>query len=384
MNRANKDIGGTVRSPRAIVRVGPWGSQQSVTGWVNCEVVNNNLSGADTFHVTFATSMLPKGFDVNWFSQQQDMYVEILMGLPADPNNYTASDLTSLIFGQVDRIEYDPVNFLLDLSGRDLTRVFIDTKSTVKYSLLTSSQIATTLAQKHGLTAKVTQTKVPVGKYYDLDHVTMTDERSDWDLLLYLAQVEDFEVYVRGQTLYFNPKRADVRATQPVANPYVIEWIQPTAPNMAPSANVQTLQFTRALTVSRGIQVLVRSWNQRQAKGFTAAWPSSPKTTQIGKATPFGNSQVYVRTFPNLTQDQALQKAKALYEAIVQHEMRFEAELPGDVILDTGTTIQVTGTGTAYDQTYYPDSITRRMEWDGGFTMVVTAKNMAPETQAFL
>ena len=64
--------------------------------------------------------------------------------------------------------------------------------------------------------------------------------------------------------------------------------------------------------------------------------------------------------------------------------MKLKAELPGDTILDTTSVIQVTGTGTAYDQIYYPDSISRYMHWDGGFSMTVSAKNFAPDSQATL
>jgi hypothetical protein len=359
--------------------VGPWGGLVRMTGWIQAEVINNNMSSADTFHVTFATSRLPAGFDANWFSTQHDMYVQIYMGNVSDPENYSTADLTSFIFGQVDSIEYDPVQHTLDLTGRDLTRVFIDTKSTQKYPNLTSSQIATNLAVAHGLTPNVAQTKGLVGKYYEIDHVTMTDERSDWDLLLYLASVENFVVYVRNQTLYFQPKQ--VADTQ---NPWVVAWQTPTSDQNYVAANVESLNFSRGLTVSRGVTVTIRSWNHKQAKGFTVSFPSGAKSIQAGKSAPFGGAQNYVRTFPNLTPDQALQKAKDLYNQIIAHEMKLSFEAPGDVILDTTSTIKITGTNTAYDQNYFPDSIARHIAFDGGFSMHVSAKNHAPETQAAL
>lgn len=372
------DVTDTSRAPRGIVRVGPFDALVNVSGWVTCEVINNNQTSADTFHVTFATSDLPDGYDVAWFASQKDMFVEIYMGIPKDPKNYSISDLTQFIFGQVDAIEYDPVNFVLDLSGRDLTRVFIDTKSTKKYPELTSSQIVTKLAADHGLTPKVTATTTQVGKFYEIDHVTMTDERSDWDLLIYLASVENFSVYVRGKTLYFGPKPAITQDT------YRIDWTPPSPTVAYPKSNAIALHLSRSLTVSRGIIVVVRSWNAKQKKGFTAFFPKKAKSIGVGNSSVFGAAQTHVRTFPNLTQDQADQKAQALYNQIVAHEMRLSAELPGDTILDTTSIIRLNGTGTAYDQIYYPDVITRRLDWDGGFTMSVTAKNAAPESQVSL
>lgn len=375
---ANPDIGNGLRAPRCIVNFGPWGQQVTMPGWVSVEVVNNNLTSADTFRVVFATNLLPKGFGPDWFAKQQDAYVEIFFGFPADPSNVDQSELKSFIFGQVDRIDWEPSTASIELEGRDLTRVFIDTRSTQKYQQLKASQIATNLATAHGLTPQVTETKTLAGKFYEIDHVNLQDERSDWELLVYLANSENFVTYVRGKTLYFGP-RPD--ASQ---DPYSIRWVNPTAQNGSPQANVQTLHFSRALTVSRGIQVVVRSWNSRQSKGFDAYFPSRGKAVQIGKATPFGNSQVYRRTYPNLTQEAADKKAKEIYEGIVAHEMRLEAELPGDVILDTSSVIEVTGTETAFDQRYYVDAITRRLDFEDGFTMSVRAKNSAPESQAVL
>jgi len=376
----NTTLGGTKRTPRAIVQIGVWGNQIDINEWVSVEVSNNVLSSADTFRVILSSSSLPAQdmYSLDWFSRQKDLYVKIYMGLPKNPENYSISDLTQYILGQVDSMEFDPVNFTLELTGRDLTRMFIDTKSTEKYPNLTSCQIAMNLARAHGLNFNVAETTQPVGKYYEIDHATMTDEKSDWDLLLYLANIENFNVWVSGDTLNFEPKPDTENA-----DPYVIQWNQPGELKYA-TANVQTIQFTRALTVTRGVSVIIRSWNQKQAKGFTAYFPSEGKSTQIGKATPFGQGQTYVRTIPNLTQDQADKRAQSLYEQIVVHEMRLSAELPGDNVLDTSSVIRVIGTNTSYDQTYYPDSITRRMDWDGGYSMHVSAKNMSPETQALI
>ncbi|MFD2271423.1 hypothetical protein ACFS07_10485 [Undibacterium arcticum] len=38
------------------------------------------------------------------------------------------------------------------------------------------------------------------------------------------------------------------------------------------------------------------------------------------------------------------------------------------------------GTGTAFDQTYYPESIVREMDLTGGYTMTIKAKNHSPQS----
>ncbi|SDR37698.1 Phage protein D [Paraburkholderia fungorum] len=360
------------RQPRGAVKV----NGELITGWLDFELDNNTYYAADTFRCKFAGALLPVDRNAIWFSNQQDMFVELFIGFPKDVNSFSPSDLTSWIYGQVDHIEIDPVTNTIDVDGRDLTRVFIDEKTTQKWPNQTSSQIATALAKKHGLTPVVTATTTTVGKYYEIDHVNMTDERSEWDILNYLADLEGFKVWVRGQSLYFQPAPDPTKAT-----PYPIVW-QPASTSSGPKANFEAIKLQRALTVSRGIQVKIRSWNKKYAKGFTVNYPSSVKTIKVGSSSIGSGGQIYSKTVANLTQDQALQYAQNWYKQLVAHEMKIEGlTMPGDNDLDITSIIQFDGTGTAFDQQYFPDNINRSMSFDGGYSMTVSAKNHAPNSE---
>jgi hypothetical protein len=100
-------------------------------------------------------------------------------------------------------------------------------------------------------------------------------------------------------------------------------------------------------------------------------------------ALPFGQPQVYSYTIPGLTKQEALVKAQALLSEISKHEMRLEAHLPADNILTAQTLVTVQGTGTPFDQVYFPDSVIRSMD-DGGYRMQLAAKNHSPETTVTL
>jgi len=361
----------TGRQPRGAVKV----NGELITGWIDLEVTNNSYYSADTFRCKFSGALLPTDRNVNWFSEQQDMFIELFIGFPSNPASFVPSDLESFIYGQTDHITVDPVAYTIEVDGRDLTRVFIDTKTTQKWPNQTSSQIATALAQAHGLNTSITTTTTKVGKYYEIDHVNMADERSEWDILTYLADLEGFKVWVRGQTLYFQP------APNPsTTQPYQIVY-QVATTSGGPKANFEAARFTRALTVSRGIQVKIRSWNKKFAKGFTVSYPSNVKTIKVGSSTIGAGAQIYSKTIPNLTQDQALQRAQNWYQQIVAHEMKIEGlALPGDNNVDTTSIIQLSGTGTAFDQLYYPDSIARTLNFDSGYEMTIEAKNHAPDS----
>lgn len=356
------------RSPRAIVKV----AGVIVTGWVNWSVENNTLYQADTFRVQFAVNQLPDETDAMWFSDQSEAFVEILAGFPADPSNFSETDLTSLIYGRVDDIDFDPVSTTITLTGRDLTAAFIDSKRSLQFQNMTSSQIATKLAQEHGLTPVVTATSKRAGNIYAYDHVRQMNQRSEWDLLSFLADEEGFIVYVKGKELHFEP-RPDEQD-----EPYEIRW--ETNAQGRPVANVMDLVLSRSLTVAKGVTVVVRSWNAKQAKGFTAYYPSKGKTTQAGQASPFGNQQIYTIVRGGLTSEQASFLAQRTHREITQHEMKLRARLPADDDLTTTSMLRLTGTGTKFDQDYYVDTIVRSMSVTEGYVMTASAKNHNPET----
>ncbi len=147
--------------------------------------------------------------------------------------------------------------------------------------------------------------------------------------------------------------------------------------------NGQSIRFSRNLTVARGVVVTVRSWNNKQKKGFTVTYPKSKaKGVTAGNATT--DSQNYFFTRPDLTPEKALQIAQAKHREITQHEMKLYATLPGDDSPLVTDVIKVIGTGTAFDQVYFPDSISRSMSIETGYSMTISAKNSSPENQTVI
>ncbi|MFC4526423.1 hypothetical protein ISN76_12875 [Dyella halodurans] len=339
-----------------------------VQGWLDWEIESNSYREADTFRVTFVLSGLVAPFDEAWFVSQTTIGVEILAGFPADPANYGASELDSLIIGNVDEVSYDPAQRTLELSGRDLTSLLIDAKTAEKWQNQTASEIATTLAKRHGLTPVVTATTDTIGRFYQIDHVSTTCVETEWDFLCWIAQQTQFVVYVKGNELHFGPQPDPASAPQ-----YPITWT-PADDSQPFTSNTKQLSFTRTLTVGNTISVTVRSWNAKQRAGFNATYPQGhAKGIRPGTATQ--PSQAYSYQIPNLTQDQATKRARAIYNELIKNEMRMRAELPGDNELSTLHVIPVSGTGTSFDQNYFPEAITRRMDFHAGYTMEARCRN---------
>lgn len=369
----------SVRQPRGIVRVTVSGKTYIMPGWLEWEVNNNNFASADTFRISFALGGLPAQFNANWWAAQQSITLEILAGFPKNPSSVNFEELSSLIVGKVDGIEVNMASNTLEAHGRDLTSLLIDTKVTEKYQNQNSSDIAISLAKRHGLTPSVTPTgpKEYVGGFYEIDAVTHSYQQTEWDMLNRLARLERFVVYVSGTTLYFGP----LVSKQP---PYALNWVQPDAnANGGYSMfNGMSLSLSRNLTVANGIVVEVLSRHIKTNKSYTATYPKQPNVCtpeQVGTPAP----KLYSFNAPaTYYPDQVDKMAEAMYHELIRHEMNLSAELPADNVMAAGMQIQLTGTGLDFDQLYWADSVVRRMSMHEGYIMHVSAKNAAPDLPA--
>lgn len=354
------------RQPRGIVTV----SGVRLDAWVNFEVENNTFYEADSFRVMFALSALPFAYNDAWWASQPEIFIEILAGFPANPDNYAVADLQSLTYGRVDNIDYDPVARTLTVTGRDMTAAMIDAKTTETFQNMTSSKIATMIAQRHGLTPVVTSTPKLSGRYYAIDSVRVNQQRSEWDLLTALADEEEFVVYVKRKELHFE------LAPTATAAPYLLKWEPPSDQNGAFAFNGKSISFSRALTLARGVVVTVQSVSPKTGKSVKVTFPQKQAGVKPGQSAAV--AQQYSYTFAHMTYEKALQKAQQLHADISQHEVKMSVTMPADNLLLVTSIISMIGTGTAFDQTYYPESITREMDINQGYTMAIKAKNHSP------
>lgn len=339
----------SLRAPRLSVLV----NGSSLTGAIAAEVSSNSHYAADRFRVRTA---LQADDPTIW--TQSDMLVEVRMGL--------GGTWTSLITGGVDRLDIDPLQGVVELEGRDLTAGFIEARTQETFANRTSSEIATILAGRQGLTADVAATSTPVGRYYQSEHDRITLNQfsratTEWDLLVFLAQHEGFDVWVDGTTLHFQPQ---VTADQEAA---VL------TPN-----DCLDLRLERSLTLARDIEVVVKSWNTRQQTAFTETARSAGKGGTASGAATAGKVQRYVYVRPNLTPQDALQLAQRILGELSRHERVVRATLPGELTLTPRSLVRLAGTGTDFDQTYYVAEIDRRLSVERGFTQTVRAKNSSP------
>jgi hypothetical protein len=225
------------------------------------------------------------------------------------------------------------------------------------------------VAKNHNLKSNVQQTEAQItGTYYEILNAQHMQTRSDWDLLVVLAQHEGFDLWVSNQTLNFMP------ALALTTDPYVLLWSDLGQGNR--SSNMLDLKMKRSETIARDVIVNVTSWNQAQGKAFkTTVRKSQANKTAKQSAV---NPQTYNFWPANLNQVQVNKFANAKMEEITRHERIVSATLPGDSLLVTRGLVKLVGTGTAWDQSYYPDTVHRSISFEHGYVMEVEAKNHSP------
>ncbi|UXO70840.1 phage late control D family protein [Pantoea dispersa] len=338
--------------------------------FVSFSIESNAFRGAGTFELTLAISALPPAMQLLcWWAVQTTIRVELFISIVTP----AGIDEKKHITGNIDIWHYEPARFEITAEGRDYTAKLIDAKTPGEsFRNLTSSQIASTLAQRHGLKPIVTATTQRVGEYYQIDSTHLTGEQSEWDLITSLAAIENFSVYVEGENLHFEPKRARARDEY-----YVIRW-QPSDEQAYSRCNVSgDLSFSRALTISKGVTVEVLSWNAKlKNRQFIATYPGPAHGARPGKA--IAEKQVYRVIRNGLTPAAAHELARSLYRQIIQHEMTFSGSVPGDNLLMPDTPVRIEGTESPFDQVYYCDRIRRSLNWETGYRMHISGKNHSP------
>ena len=371
---SNQPFSSQGRQPRAIVTI-----NDIQVAWTDIEVQTTTFYVADNYNVIIPLNGQNPQFDLNFWASEVDMIVKIYIGFPLNPNSFSTNDLRLFMVGTVDMMDIEPLSGTITLTGRDLTSRLIDTKSSQKYSSSTASQVATILAEKHGLNPIVTPTVGNVGNIYNNLQTLITKESTEWDLLTFLAQQSGFVTFIDGNDLHFEPYPTENNATA-----YILQYQPPTPASASPMFTGVDIQFKRSLTLARDVKVIVKvPFSPSTGKAFTVTAQATRRTRPYlknvsGTAAP---SQTYSFIRTGLSREQAQQVANQLLLNITLNEVVLEATVPGDIILRKDSVIQMRGTDTALDQFYYSDVVYRSIRYNGGFQQRILAKNHGVDTQ---
>ncbi len=325
---------GTVRAPQLLVLA----NGVPLSGATDAIVTSTGHFAADCFRVCAALH----GDAATW-AATTPIAIDVQMALSP------LAGFVSIVQGTADQVSIDPIQGTLTLEGRDRSADLIEARTQETFANRTSSEIATILAGRHNLAADVAVTTTPVGRYWELEHDSLTlnaagRATTEWDLLVTLALREGYALWVSGQTLHF-------RAPDVTMPPVVL-----------PVSDMSSLRLERAQGFAGDIIVMVKSWHSRAGTSCTQT-----ARTQRGAAT----SRSYIFVMPNLTEDAASNIAQRKLADLSTHELLANLEMPGELGLTPRMQVLLLGTGTLFDTVFRIDEVERRLHATRGFSQRV-------------
>lgn len=360
-----------VRPSRGIVTV-----NNQIIRFTSHHVEQNAFSAADSFEVVLpffirdsqsGDLILANGPEFQSILLTQDVVpVSIWVGYPPNPFNYQMSDLTQIMDGYMDTAhwQFDKTGETVTLNGRNKTALFIDSKIYDKFPNLTSSRIAETLATSHGLKTAVASTTTLAGTYYNQNSSVLGTDISEWDLLLFLAQQENYIVRVKGDILYFGPYSLVTGYEN--QNPISYTWGQ----------NIEKLEFERSPHAARDIIVHVITYDRN---GKHRIIETAKSTTQYAQRikNQTGQREAYTETYviPGLTREQAQKKAVAINNELSRAALIGQITVAGNTDMAIDRKIAIQGVGQGLSDTYYLNKVTHDYGLDAGYDVSASFSN---------
>lgn len=312
---------------------------------------------SDSFEVELAiTATEQYGFGLAEWTDFDPQDATVIMSAASD-----GSDEREMITGTIDMPAVSLKEMTVSVQGRDKSASLGEKQRQEKFSNQKTAEIVQKVAKDHKLTAQI---QLPdeggeyAGKQYDEDTAHLILNRTDWELLDDLAEREGCRWYVDGKTLYFEPDDQSNGS-------YDVVWQPPGTAEAYTVANVLDIALKRNMSAARPIKHSVRSAHHRLRKVFRAE-ASIPGV---------GDVLAYEDHHPGRNQKQVERLAKARAKSIARHELGVVIKAPGDLSVDVRQDLNLSGTGTIYDQKYDIDGVDWVIDWGEGFGMTIQGKS---------
>lgn len=248
-----------------------------------------------------------------------------------------------LVLGRMDHLVRDPLRGLLEMEGRDLTALLLDSRPEALFVNRTAGDIAQSLAEDVGLSCDAATSGETVGRLYGAERDRLALARfaraaTAWDQLAMLASAEGLRAWVGGQTLYLR-----------------VDDGSPAVPLDSGATTALRLVWQPAL--ARGVEVSVASWGTRLGQA------ANGRSGQPG-----GVRHRIVR--PNLAAAEAQALAARAQAEVARHERSIEAAMPGELLMRTGGLVQFTGV-VGWEGAWRVNSLRRSLDACGGFRQFI-------------
>ena len=249
-------------APRALVYLG---DTYYLTP-VGFEVDFSSYGAVDEAKITFSLSDKPD-FSGIYKGDEAPIPIRIYAGFPANPNNYSVSDLTPRFIGLVDSFETDGLKDELIVHCRSLAAYFIANKHTTNFNNQTSLYVINYFCQLAGLTPHIGlrsgQTACTLSQALGAEFVASVRNMREWDILLACAKYDAVDLWVHGTDLYYV-------APEQIYHPTM---------GLHYGQNLIDCKVSHNPFYSSKIKVEVRSWNPRTRTSTRSSYSDGGSTT---------------------------------------------------------------------------------------------------------
>lgn len=263
----------------------------------------------------------------------------------------TRGTTATLITGEIDKVRFDYIGGIIQVSGRDKSAKLHDNKTSEKWLNKKPSEIIQDLVGRVGLSGNITSSDLMAGKKTVQDFVKLSDNVSFAYVIHKLSQLDGARWWVDPNGQFHYVPSGSPTGTYSI---FVDRSGRPIA------SDCLDLVVSRNVQAGKSIKVTYKSWHPRQKQVFQG------ETTISGKGGPLEfNFHV-----PNLQQEHVDKYAKSTATERARHEINVSATVVGDPSVNAGMGLQLSGTQ-FYDGTYDIDTVTHNFGMSGHRTHIV-------------
>jgi prophage tail gpP-like protein len=255
-----------------------------------------------------------------------------------------------LLTGVIDTITVDFIRTNVQITGRDMSALLHDQKSSQKFLNQTGSNIVEQLAGQAGIGVQASGGGMMAGKMLQQDYVRLSDNISAASVIHKLAEFDGANWFVDNMGILHYGENL-------MAGVYTINYKYPTADSPM-VCDALELRVTKNIPASKGANVTVKSWH--------------PKEKKVNQGKSGGGSTMYNYHMPTLTQQQAQKHAESKSKEHSRHAITVTATCVGDPTINPAMGLALSGTG-LFDGTYEIDHIGHNFGMVG-HKMTITAK----------
>lgn len=332
-------------APSFTIEINGSGLAADISKYIQQVAVTSESNSMDSVSLTVANPYP----EMRWTHRQEDVNlfaigngITIKMGYVDEEQPMFAGDITSVSAqfpeGGAPALNVQGHNRLHRLTRRRRSQTFRER---------TDKQIVETMADEHGLTAEVADTEATRIVHPDVTQPNQTD----LEFLLERARRINFELLVEDRTLIFRPAQSD---DSPVA---VLEWGK-NLRNFSPTMNAR----------GQVNQVTVRGYDpvaKREIVGqFIAPGGGGQSGAEVAQQA-FGSGEEERGNQPIASQEEADQRAQAIYNERARRFLTGSGATIGLPVLRLGKVVELRGLG-LFNGTYRLTRVTHTIG-SGGY-----------------